>query len=344
MSDLGSPIDVAGVAIGVVGVGRMGSRHALNVHRLVGGARIEAVMDRDAQQAALIAGQCGDTKTHQTAEDLIADPAVEAVIIASPESTHADLTRACIHAGKPVLCEKPLATTVEDARSVVAAELEGGRRLVSVGFMREFDPSHRRVAEVLQSGAVGEPVFFRSRHDNLSEGSPRTVEHVVVNSAIHDLHSARWLLPGEIAEVRERHGPDPTDPSSCGFLLITLTMSGGALASLEVNADSGYGYDVSIEMVAGRGAVGSPPLAEPTIRIDGRSTSHIGDDWLRRFAAAYELEVRAWVATLAAARPPLPSSWDGYMAGLAAEAVLESCESGGPVRLVPQQMPDLYAE
>lgn len=334
----------SGLPVGVIGVGRMGGRHARNIHRSVPDAHVRAVVDRDADRAAAVAEQCGGSAVHESGETLIADPAVAAIVIASPESSHAELTQACVAAGKPVLCEKPLATTVHGARSVVDAEVAVGRRLVSVGFMREFDPAHRSVAAVTESGKIGRPVFLRSRHDNLGEATPRTVRDVVVNSAIHDLHSVRWLLPGEIVEIHEQHGPDPSNPDVCGFLQVTVTMSEGGLASLEVNADSGYGYEVLVEMVAQRGSVSSPSPSEPIVRLDGVAARHIGRDWLGRFAEAYEREVGAWVeGVLGRPGPRLPTSWDGYMALVAAEAVLESCRIGSPVRPAAERMPPLFA-
>ena len=83
---------------------------------------------------------------------------MDAVLIASPDTTHADLTIACIEAGKPVLCEKPLATAVADAERVVRAELAAGRRLVQVGFMRVYDRTHVDVYDMLHKGELGQAV------------------------------------------------------------------------------------------------------------------------------------------------------------------------------------------
>ena len=76
------------------------------------------------------------------------------------------LTRSCIAAGKPVLCEKPLAADGEEARGVVDAEAGGGKRLVQVGFMRQYDPDHVAVKQVSDSGEQGQPLVIRSVHIN----------------------------------------------------------------------------------------------------------------------------------------------------------------------------------
>ena len=94
---------------------------------------------------------------------LIQDHSVDAVLIASPDDTHADMTLACLDAGKPVLCEKPLATSAEDARKVLNAETSLGRNLISVGFMRRFDPQHAAVKTTAMSGDLGKPLALERR-------------------------------------------------------------------------------------------------------------------------------------------------------------------------------------
>ena len=107
------------LAVGLIGAGGMGTRHAVNLHRFVPGARVAAVYDLDADRAAHAAAQSGGGAVCDDPLLLIQDPAVDAVLIASPDDTHARLTLACLAAGKPVLCEKPLATGVADAAAVV---------------------------------------------------------------------------------------------------------------------------------------------------------------------------------------------------------------------------------
>src|SRR5262245_35660501 len=133
------------LSVGIIGAGGMGTRHALNLHRAVGSARVAAIYDLDQDRARQVAGMCGESLVFDDPEGLINDPHVDAVVIASPDDTHATLALACLQADKPVLSEKPLATTVEDAVRVMEAEVGLGKRLVSVGYMRRFDPQHAAV-------------------------------------------------------------------------------------------------------------------------------------------------------------------------------------------------------
>ena len=147
-------------------------------------------MDIDQERAnAAVAAACDGARVFADADDLIADPDVDAILIASTDRTHADITIACIEAGKPVLCEKPLATTVADAERVLRAELATGRRLVQVGFMREYDQAHKDLYDLLHSGVIGAALKFRSLHVN-----PRFVRELTIDSVITNSLDPRYSL------------------------------------------------------------------------------------------------------------------------------------------------------
>jgi myo-inositol 2-dehydrogenase/D-chiro-inositol 1-dehydrogenase len=129
------------IRIGLIGAGIMGADHARTIVSGVGGVELAAIHDADMDRARSVARSCGgDPLLHETADQLIADPRIDAVVVASPDQTHASLAIACIEAGKPVLVEKPLASTLDECRSVISAEMKAARRFVQVGFMRRFDP------------------------------------------------------------------------------------------------------------------------------------------------------------------------------------------------------------
>ncbi len=114
------------IGIGVIGAGVMGAAHARTLARSVRGAHVRAVYDADARRAGEIAAEV-DAVVSASSLGLIADPAVEAVIIAAPDALHEELALACLAAGKPVLCEKPLAISAEGSRRVVDAEVAVGQ-------------------------------------------------------------------------------------------------------------------------------------------------------------------------------------------------------------------------
>jgi myo-inositol 2-dehydrogenase/D-chiro-inositol 1-dehydrogenase len=171
------------VRIGLIGAGIMGADHARTIVFGVGGAELAAIHDEDMDRARSVAQACGDARAVETAEALIADPNIDAVLVCSPDQTHASLAVACIEAGKPVLVEKPIASTLEDCRAVISAEIKGGRRLVQVGFMRRFDPGYLAMKDVLDQSPLGAPLFFHCVHRNAVGREYLTSELVIANSA-----------------------------------------------------------------------------------------------------------------------------------------------------------------
>lgn len=182
------------VSVGVIGTGGMGGMHAENLHARVANARLAAVSDVDAARAEEVAERYGSVAVYTDGADLIRDENVEAVVIASPDPTHAPLVLECLKAEKPVLCEKPLADSAEAALEVVEAEVGLGRKLVQVGFMRRYDPQHVAVKEALSSGDVGAPIVFKGWHRNADLDPGIDSEWIVVNATIHDIDSARWFI------------------------------------------------------------------------------------------------------------------------------------------------------
>jgi myo-inositol 2-dehydrogenase/D-chiro-inositol 1-dehydrogenase len=329
--------------IGIIGTGGMGGRHAVNLNDEVAAANVAAIMDVDAARASEVAAMCGGAAVYTDAEQLIAAAEVDAVLIAAPDRFHAELARACVAAGKPVLCEKPLATRGEDARAVVDAEVAGGKRLVQVGFMRQFDPAHIAVKQVSDSGSQGKALVFRSVHINPAKDLVRSIEELITNSAIHDIHSARWMMGEEIARVHTAHIPcSPSLPHSARYVMIQLHYRNGALGGIECNSEAGYGYEIMVSITGETGMVQTSPLPSPVVRHSNASSQWVEEDWLQRFRVAYIDEAQAWVQSIIDGEATGPSAWDGYASILVADASIESGKSGLPVAVDIPERPAIY--
>jgi myo-inositol 2-dehydrogenase / D-chiro-inositol 1-dehydrogenase len=332
------------IAVGVVGSGGMGCMHAENLRWKVPGARLAAVADPDTVRAEELAGRCGPAAVFEDPVDLIRDPGIEAVVVASPDPTHAPLVLECLRNEKPVLCEKPLADSSSAGLQVVEAEIDLGKRLVQVGFMRRYDPQHVAVKEAVESGTVGAPMLFKGWHRNVGFGQGRGSESVVVSATIHDLDSTRWFLGQEIAEVYARGvntepelGEDVWD-----LQLIQLLTTGGRMGTIETYVTARYGYEVGVEIVGERGTVQTSPPAGAVVRREGMVSQRIEQDWLERFRAAYEVEARLWVESLLDGTPGGPDAWDGYASLVAADACVASLRSGSPERVARLERPAFY--
>ncbi len=328
--------------VGVIGAGMIGSLHARNLAQRTRGAAMAAVMDIDAARAQAVAADCG-ASVYTDAAALIADPAVDALLIASPDAFHAEQALACIDAGKPVLCEKPLATTVADGERVLRAELAAGRRLLQVGFMRVYDRTHADIYDILARGAIGKPLGFRGEHINPWR-EQATIEGAIVNSLIHDIHSARWLMGAEISQVYAQWAPfAPDQPRSARYAIVQLAFADGAIGTLEWNGDSGYGYEIVVEITGETGKARTVSHSSPVVRRGHTVAQTVTPDWPQRFARAYIDEVQIWTDAIRAGEPTGPSAWDGYMSLVVAEACIRSVESGLPERAIGIERPALYS-
>lgn len=302
-------------------------------------------MDLDRPRAEQLAAKCGsEAAVFEDEEALIRNDDTDAVVITTPDETHAGLVMQCLQHGKPVFCEKPLATTVEDARRIVDAEVELGRKVVQVGFMRRYDPQHLDVKNAIKSGDIGQPVLFKGTHRNAGALPGTSSESILVNSAIHDLDSARWMLGREIEEVYV-HGTNTgaaADDEVWDLQVIQLKLGGGCLANIEVYVNAGYGYEVDLEVVGDEGTIHIAPANAPELRKERHAGHTVEGDWLERFPDAYVLEMRRWIEDLRGGKLTGPDAWDGYISLLAVESCISSLRSGAKEPFESPQRPDLY--
>jgi myo-inositol 2-dehydrogenase / D-chiro-inositol 1-dehydrogenase len=306
------------VRIGVVGAGAMGSLHVRLLASAVVGAEVVAVADVELERAAALACEVGVDGVLGDGLELIAEPDVEAVVVASSPETHEVLVLACLDAGKPVLCEKPLATSVEAGRRIVEAEAAGGRRLIDVGFMRRYDDGYRDLKRRLDEGEIGAPLVVHCVHRNADIPASFDQRLALTDSVVHEVDVARWLLGEEIAAVTVVAGR-PTSNAPSGVRdpqVVLLETAGGVVVDVESFLRAQYGYDVRCEVVGETGTLALPVPA---------ATARGYED---RFAQAYRDELRAWVSAMLDGNPAGPGAWDGYAAGAVTEACVRSAQTG----------------
>ena len=155
----------------------IGQDHIRRLSTVLAGSSIVAVTDVDAERAKAVAAATPGARHHGSGLDLIRDASVDAVLVASWGPSHEDYCVAAIEAGKPVFCEKPLATTQDACVRIMEAEMSRGRRFVQVGFMRRYDASYRALKQAVTSGAIGTPLIMHSAHRNPSVPSHYTRRH-----------------------------------------------------------------------------------------------------------------------------------------------------------------------
>jgi myo-inositol 2-dehydrogenase / D-chiro-inositol 1-dehydrogenase len=329
--------------IGVVGTGMMGRFHVERLASSVPDAQVVAVSDVNIEGAKQVGEQVG-ARAYADGHELIGDDQVQAVLIASPGFTHEEFTLACLAADKPVLCEKPLAPTIDACLRVLEAEAAKPRRLVQVGFMRRYDDDFRALKATADAGRVGRPLLLHCRHRNATVPPGFTTDMMITDSVVHDIDVTRWLLGQEIvAATVLKARPSSLAPEGLEDpQMVLLETAGGVLVDVESFVTCQYGYDIRYELVGESGTVvlGEQPGVQ--VRAEGRHEGPIPADFRERFAAAYQSELQEWVSGVLDGQVVGPSAWDGYATQAVAEAGVESQTKGGRVAVELAERPALY--
>lgn len=329
------------LAVGVLGTGRMGSFHAETVARRLPGVRLAALAD-PAPGAAQRLGDLLDCPTAYTeAADLLADPRVEAVVIATPARTHADLVEAAARAGKAVYCEKPMATTLADADRAIAAARDAGVPL-QVGFNRRYDKAFRAAHDKIVGGGIGTPQLLRSltRDPKLADPAPIPPWTIFLETLIHDFDTLRYLNPGAepvevfaMADALVR--PDFKDRGLLDTAVVTIRFDNGALATAEANFQAVYGYDVRGEVFGSNGMLTMGDIRRTDLTAYGpdgiTADCTVYDQDL--FQDAYIAELADFADSVRAGSTPSVTGQDARAALAIALAAIESVSTGGPVRV-----------
>jgi myo-inositol 2-dehydrogenase/D-chiro-inositol 1-dehydrogenase len=331
-------VPAAELRVAVLGVGLMGADHVARLHSRISGVRVVAVSDAFAEKAEQVAAEVPGCRVIADPLAAIADPEVDAVLIATPGQFHEEQVLACIERGIPVLCEKPLTMTAEASLAVVRAEdsyaARTGRRLVQVGFMRRFDPEYAQLRELIAGGEIGEALVVHCAHRNASVHPNFTSEMMVTDSVVHEVDVARFLLDEEIAAVTvlrpkaTRHAQQgQSDP-----LLVLFEMASGRIVDVECFVSTGVAYEVRTEVVAedGSAMIGlDAGLVRQTGSPTGASRSTaISPDFRQRFGRAYDIELQRWVDAARRGTIDGPGVWDGYAASAVCAAGVEALTSG----------------
>ncbi|MER7692273.1 Gfo/Idh/MocA family oxidoreductase [Streptomyces sp. NPDC097610] len=333
------------LGVAVLGAGHMGADHVRRIDRVVNGARVAAVADPDTGRAKDAVAGIDGVSVHTEVAAALDAPGVQAVLIASPGPAHEEALLAAFDRGLPVLCEKPMVPESAGALRVVEAEARLGRRLVQVGFMRRYDAEYQRLKSLLVSRRLGRPLMLHCTHRNVSSPPGFTSAMLVNSSVSHEIDVARWLLDQELTAVTVLR-PRPSADAPEGLLdpqFVVFETADGALVDVEVFVNSGFGYQVRCEAVCESGSARIGDEHTMVVTTAGGAREEVAQDYLVRFADAYDREMQAWVDATRQGKVTGPSAWDGYAASAVAEAGVRALEDGGRVTVELAPRPDLYA-
>lgn len=339
------------LAVGLIGTGRMGAFHAGTLARRLPGVQLAALADPAPGAARRLGDQLGCSTAYTEAAELLADPRVEAVVIATPARTHADLVVAAAGAGKAVYCEKPMAITLADADRAIAAAREAGVPL-QVGFNRRYDAGFRAAREKIVEGSIGTPQLLRSltRDPELADPARVPPWTIFLETLIHDFDTLRYLNPGAepvevfaMADALVR--PDFKDRGLLDTAIVTIRFDNGAMATAEANFQAVYGYDVRGEVFGSNGMLTMGDIRRTHLTAYGRDgiTADSTDYDQDLFQDAYIAELADFADSVRAGRTPSVTGEDARAALTIALAAIQSVTAGGPVRIDDLKDQDLVS-
>jgi len=321
------------------GAGRIGTIHAGNI-TASGAAALRYVVDVDRKAATALARRHG-AKVTDTATAL-ADPEVDAVLIASSTDTHADLAIAAARAGKAIFCEKPIDLSLARVDACLAA-VRKARVPMMVGFNRRFDPSFAALQGRIAAGDIGvvEQVIISSRDPGLPPlGYLKVSGGQFRDMTIHDFDMARWLLGEEPVEVYAT-GSVLVDPAvgrigDIDSAMVVMRTRSGRLCNINNSRRASYGYDQRIEVHGSKGRLMAGNRVPTTVELaDGAavSTDKPLHFFLERYAEAYRIELAAFIEAVRMRKRMPVGPADGRQALVLAEAALRSLRTRRPVRV-----------
>lgn len=334
------------VTVGIVGLGRLGKRHAENLSKRIPGITLVAAASPVPSEREWAATNL-DVAVYEDLPSLLRHPNLDAVWLVTPTSLHAEQSIQVLESGKHLFCEKPLSLDIVPCDRVIDIAKRHPKQIAMVGFMRRFDPAYAEVKRIIASGGLG--TVFRIHCESHDPVDPDgffvkfapTSGGIFLDCAIHDIDLTRWMLDGRHPLRATAHGTRIMYPGlgACNDVdtaAATIEFEGGVLATFHVSRTSYKGYEATMAVTGTAGALtcGRGLSELPLVREErGCSTSRGQTDFFSRFNDAFLCEASAFVEAIGTGHTTASTLEDAREATHIAVAMRESLVSGTPVSL-----------
>jgi len=311
------------VNVGLIGAGRLGSLYAGYLANRVPQADLVAVADLIPERAATCAEKLGIPKWYDNHHDLIADPAVDAYVIAATTTNHKEIVVDAAQSRRPIFCEKPLTLSLADARAMKKAVEQAGA-FFQMGFQRRFDKGFAAAKRKIDQGVIGTPVVFRGssrdpHRPSLEYLAPENSGGLILDMAIHDIDIARWYM-GDIKTAYAVGGvlayPEISQVGDADNAIIVITFESGALGEIDISRNGVYGYDIRAEVLGTKGTIKAGYLREtPILVMTSEGVAHdVVPYFPERFGEAYVNQLSDFVQNVSSQKESMISMDDGIAA------------------------------
>lgn len=329
--------------IGVIGAGRIGKVHIRNISLFVPELTIKTVADPFMnEKTAAYVKQFGIENVTKEADDILNDPEIEAVVIASSTNTHAKFIIESAKAGKNIFCEKPIDYDLNRVHEAIQAAKDAGVQL-QIGFCRRFDHNHRAVYDMVKSGKIGQPHLIRI---SSRDPEPPSIDYVKVSGGIfydmmiHDFDMARFLAGSEVTEVNAIGSvlvdPGIGEAGDVDTALVTLKFANGAIGVIDNSRKAVYGYDQRVEVFGSEGCAedqNDTPNTAVLSTADGAVHGVAYKVMWDRYTGAFVAEMQAFADAVVNDKETPVTGEDGLYPVLMAAAATKSLHEGRPVKI-----------
>jgi myo-inositol 2-dehydrogenase/D-chiro-inositol 1-dehydrogenase len=328
------------VRIGIAGLGRLGKRHAEQLAQTAG-ARLVTACSPVAAELAWARDTLGVATLHENFSAFVQDPQLDAVVLVTPTTLHAEQTAAALEAGKHVFVEKPLSLDVASCEQVEAVARRHPDRVAMVGFMRRFDPSYAQARADIEAGAIGRPFLVRSQTCDKYDAQGFFVRFaptsggIFMDCSVHDIDLARWMLGNPKATRAFATGTIALHPALAEFGdvdngLAIVEFEGGARALFYASRTMAHGHETTTEVIGTVGVI-SVGIGAHRDRVQVRDAQGVHHrvlvDFFERFGEAFRRELDAFVAACTGSATPTTLA-DATEATRIGQAITRSLHSG----------------
>jgi myo-inositol 2-dehydrogenase/D-chiro-inositol 1-dehydrogenase len=332
--------------IGIVGLGRLGMKHAENIALRTSGAELAAVCALEPEGVRYAREAWGVPEGYARFEAMLENRSLDAIFIASSSGEHCRQIGQALDAGFHVFCEKPLGVSMEECVRAEEAVAKHPEYVFMLGFMRRYDSSYSRAKKLVEDGYIGRPILFRGYSvdpESAIEGALRfapTSGGQFLDMSVHDIDLARWMLSAEATTVFAAGGcyahPEFAQYSDGDNLAAFIRFDNEAMAFLLAGRTAPHGYAVETEIIGTKATlrIASVPQKDMVELLDDRgAVRECSQNFLERFGAAYLAETQEFVDCIRERRKPTVTVHDGVMATKVAFAATQSFRSDELVRL-----------
>jgi scyllo-inositol 2-dehydrogenase (NAD+) len=328
------------LAVGLIGVGRLGRVYARDLAGRIAETRLVAVADPVGTLAQEVAAEFDVPRHYTDPQALIDDAAVEAVVIVSPTDTHRQLVVAAAQRGKPTFCEKPPALSLDEIAAMKEAIAKSGI-FFQMGFMRRFDSGYAAAKKQIEGGRIGTPLVFKSTsrdpfRPSLEYANPKSSGGMLIDMGIHDFDLARWFM-GDVKTVATIGAtiayPELSTVGDIDNAVASLTFASGKLGVVDLSRSGIYGYDIATEILGLEGTLKIGYLREtPVMLLTKNSVAHDTVPYfMERFRDAYTTQLQNFAQNVLQERPAPITIDDGLEALRIGVAATRAHETQKPV-------------